>query len=104
MLRLWKVGLIFLTFFVALAVAGREGPEFFSLADDPSNDGDVIVQATEVEAALSGARTLSQTGFTQIFADRLSCGISSLLTASTPVPSPGRPGTTLLSYLKLRRV
>lgn len=78
MLRMWKFGLIFLTFFVAVAVAGREGPEVLSLADDPSNDGDVIVQATEVEAALSLARTPSRIPVTQTSAEQRSCNSSSL--------------------------
>ena len=104
MLRMWKFGLIFLTFFVAVAVAGREGPEVLSLADDPSNDGDVIVQATEVEAALSLARTPSRIPVTQTSAEQRSCNSSSLSTVSIRVPSTGKPGTSLLCFLNLRRV
>src|SRR5271169_961212 len=47
MSKLLRFGLAFLTIFVALAFAGREYPEVFNLADDTSNDGDIVEQNFE---------------------------------------------------------
>jgi len=48
---LWRVGLVFLTLCITLAVTAREGPGIFNLTDDTSNDGDVIVEDYEAPAA-----------------------------------------------------
>lgn len=104
MSRMGEFAALILIFFVALVVAGREVPEVFSLADDPSNDGDVIVQATDVEAQLTQVRRPAQKPSTRAFGDRCSCGISSLVALSSVVAPLKKHGAVFLSLLKLRRI
>lgn len=99
-----KFGLMFLAFFVALVVAQREVPEVFSLADDTSNDGDVIVQTIEVEATLARARVHVPTPFAAVGdGNSLCCDCRTAQSLLMVAPLNGR-GTNLLSILKLRRI
>jgi len=104
MARLCRFGLILLTFFVALVIAGRKVPETFSLADDPSNDGDVIVQAIEIEATLAKGSTQVHTPFSSVH-NGISRTCSLQWTGHSVRVAPLRNhGATLLRLLKLRRI
>jgi len=104
MSRMGEFAALILISFVALVVAGREVPEVFSLTDDPSNDGDVIVQTTEVEATLTQARTHVLDPSAPVFGRNRSCRSCTLLDHSTRISPLKNHGTILLSLLRLRRI
>ena len=99
-----KPGLAFLTFLVALAVAGREGPEMMSLADDTSNDGDVIVQAIEVDACLNAARVPCQRLNSEVFGGLIAWDMSSAYLHSEEISPFEGHGAHSLSDLGVRRI
>jgi len=89
----------FLLFLLALAVTGREAPEIAKLADDVSNDGQVVQCQSEVKPPVASHRADLK--------DRLSCTCSSAffvenLKNRAPIV-PASTGQDLLRLLTLQR-
>lgn len=92
-------GFYFLLFLLALAVTGREAPEITKLADDVSNDGQVVQCQSEVAPRVALHRADSKGGpsFT-----RRSAFFIEILQVRGPIV-PSKTGQDLLRFLTLQR-
>ena len=89
----------FLLFLLALAVTGREAPEIAKLADDVSNDGQVIQCQSEVRPRVASHRADSKDG---LLSTCSSAFFVEDLKYRAPIV-PAKTGQDLLRLLTLQR-
>ena len=89
----------FALFLLALAVMGREAPEIAKLADDASNDGQVVQCQSEVRPQVASHRADLNDGLLSI---RSSAFFVESLKNRAPIV-PAKTGQDLLRLLTLQR-
>jgi hypothetical protein len=94
-----RLSFYFPLFLLALAVTGREAPEIAKLADDASNDGQVVQCQSEVRPRVTSHRTdlkdgLLSTRSSAFFVENLENRASN---------GPAKTGQDLLRLLTLQR-
>lgn len=89
----------FSLFLLALAVTGREAPEIAKLADDASNDGQVVQCQSEVRPPVASQRPDSKDG---LLSTRGSAFFVENLKNRAPIV-PAKTGQDLLRLLTLQR-